>query len=177
MTDDLVKRWDDYVESMGSVMGDVEHMAQQMRQRIEALTAERDALQAENEIYRAALNEIETAPEPDHWVPQYQHCVDTAELALAEAISARAALNTGKEVMPDATQSPPAGHDIGPGDRAVAGAAPDPVVVAAEFALAIILKWEADNLTYDTERDWYGHVRPALTRLKAALTGKEPSHD
>ena len=40
MTDDLVQRWDDYVESMGSVMGDVEHMAQQMRDRIEALTAQ-----------------------------------------------------------------------------------------------------------------------------------------
>jgi hypothetical protein len=40
MTDDLVKRWDDYVESMGSVMGDVEHMAQKMRDRIEALTAQ-----------------------------------------------------------------------------------------------------------------------------------------
>jgi len=39
MTDDLVKRWDDYVESMGSVMGNAEHMAQQMRDRIEALTA------------------------------------------------------------------------------------------------------------------------------------------
>jgi len=42
VTDDLVKRWDEYVESMGSVMGDVERMAQQMRNRIEALTAERD---------------------------------------------------------------------------------------------------------------------------------------
>jgi hypothetical protein len=31
--------------------------------------------------------------------------------------------NPGKEVMPDAAQSPPAGHDIGPGDQAVAGAA------------------------------------------------------
>ncbi len=41
MTDaELIARWDDYVESMGSVMGEVEHMAQQMRDRIEALTAE-----------------------------------------------------------------------------------------------------------------------------------------
>lgn len=38
MTDEeLIARWDDYVESMGSVMGEVEHMAQQMRVRIEAL--------------------------------------------------------------------------------------------------------------------------------------------
>ena len=37
--DDLVKRWDEYVESMGSVMGGVEHMAQQMRDRIEELEA------------------------------------------------------------------------------------------------------------------------------------------
>ena len=40
MTDDLVKKWDEYVESMGSVVGDVEHAAQQMRDRIEALEAE-----------------------------------------------------------------------------------------------------------------------------------------
>ena len=44
MSDELVKRWDEYVESMGSVMGEVEHMAQQMRDRIEQLTAERDGL-------------------------------------------------------------------------------------------------------------------------------------
>jgi len=37
MSDDLVKRWDDYVESMGCVMGEVEHTAQQMRDRIEEL--------------------------------------------------------------------------------------------------------------------------------------------
>ena len=40
MSDDLVKRWDEYVESMGCVMGEVEHMAQQMRDRIEAQAAE-----------------------------------------------------------------------------------------------------------------------------------------
>lgn len=34
---ELIQRWDDYVESMGSVMGDVEHMAQQMRNRVEVL--------------------------------------------------------------------------------------------------------------------------------------------
>lgn len=43
MTDEeLIARWDDYVESMGSVMGEVEHMAQQMRNRIETLVKERD---------------------------------------------------------------------------------------------------------------------------------------
>ena len=36
---DLIKQWDDYIESMGSVMGEVEHMAQQMRDRIEDLEA------------------------------------------------------------------------------------------------------------------------------------------
>lgn len=45
MTDqELIKQWDDYVESMGSVMGEVEHMAQQMRDRIEELVTERDEL-------------------------------------------------------------------------------------------------------------------------------------
>ena len=44
MTDDLVKQWDEYVESMGSVMGEVEHMAQQMRDRIVELTAKNSSL-------------------------------------------------------------------------------------------------------------------------------------
>ena len=45
MTDqELIKQWDDYIESMGSVMGAVEHMAQQMRDRIEELVKERDDL-------------------------------------------------------------------------------------------------------------------------------------
>jgi len=42
MSDDLIKQWDEYVESMGSVMGEVEHMAQQMRDRIEELERDRD---------------------------------------------------------------------------------------------------------------------------------------
>ena len=44
MTDNLVKRWDEYVESMGSVMGEVEHMAQQMRDRIVELTVKNSEL-------------------------------------------------------------------------------------------------------------------------------------
>jgi hypothetical protein len=42
MSDELVKRWDDHVESMCGPMSVVEHMAQKMRNRIEQLTAERD---------------------------------------------------------------------------------------------------------------------------------------
>ena len=44
MSDDLVKRWDDHVESLCSPMSTIEHMAQKMRNRIEQLTAERDGL-------------------------------------------------------------------------------------------------------------------------------------
>jgi hypothetical protein len=45
MTDEeLIQRWDEYVESMGSVMGEVEHMAQQMRNRIVELTAKNNSL-------------------------------------------------------------------------------------------------------------------------------------
>jgi len=72
--------------------------------------------------------------------------------------------NTGKEVMPVATQSPPARHDIGPGDQAVAG--------AAKFALDRIREWESDNLTDGTERDWHGHVGPALARLASTLVAQ-----
>ena len=66
MTDELVKQWDEYVESMGSVMGGVEHMAQQMRDRIEALIAERDKAyangysDAETEISKSALGQSNT---------------------------------------------------------------------------------------------------------------------
>ena len=64
--------------------------------------------------------------------PRWQHPNnDTCPIAghylggwnMPEQWNRRTALNTGKEVMPDAVQSPPAGHDIGPGDQAVAGAA------------------------------------------------------
>ena len=44
MSDDLVKRWDDHVESLCSPMSTIEHMAQKMRNRIEALTTERERL-------------------------------------------------------------------------------------------------------------------------------------
>lgn len=62
MTDDLVKKWDEYVESMGSVMGDVEHAAQQMRDRIEALEAERDRL-------LSTVNALESLR--PHWAQGY----------------------------------------------------------------------------------------------------------
>ena len=67
MTDDLVRRWDDYVESMGSVMGDVEHMAQQMRDHIEALMAERDEALEGLEKCQAELDEYSHQEYPlDH---------------------------------------------------------------------------------------------------------------
>lgn len=39
MSNNLLEQWDDYVESMGSVMGEVEHMAQRMADRIVELEA------------------------------------------------------------------------------------------------------------------------------------------
>jgi len=44
--DDLIKQWDEYVKRTGWVMGDVEHMAQQMRDRIEQLERENARLDA-----------------------------------------------------------------------------------------------------------------------------------
>ena len=55
MSDDLVKRWDEYVESMGSVMGEVEHIAQQMRDRIEQLAKHALRADAINEELEAKL--------------------------------------------------------------------------------------------------------------------------
>jgi hypothetical protein len=104
MTDELVKRWDDYVESMGSVMGEVEHMAQQMRDRIEALTAERDytegtndtlialnrSLTADNARLKAALTGIKKAA-------AHRMQNDRRDLHSYYFHTAAAALNTGKE--------------------------------------------------------------------------------
>ena len=57
MSDDLIKQWDEYVESMGSVMGDVEHMAQQMRDRIEQLEREQSRLHTQCDgLMQAAMN-------------------------------------------------------------------------------------------------------------------------
>jgi hypothetical protein len=104
MTDELVKRWDDYVESMGSVMGEVEHMAQQMRDRISALTAERDytegtndtlialnrSLTADNARLREALTGIKRAA-------AHRMQNDRRDLHSYYFHTAAAALNTGKE--------------------------------------------------------------------------------
>ena len=66
--DDLVKRWDEYVESMGSVMGEVEHMAQQMRDRIDELEAlyeaaeqrgYANAMEAERKLHEDRIEELE----------------------------------------------------------------------------------------------------------------------
>ena len=87
------------------------------------------------------------------------------DAALELVVSARALIdNTGKEVMPDDVRTSRPAHDIGPGDQAVAG--------AAKFALDRIREWESDNLTDGTERDWHGHVGPALARLASTLAAQ-----
>ena len=61
MTDnELVQRWDEYVESMGCIMGDVEHMAHEMRDHIEALTAVQHQLrQALSILMEEYVNEVD----------------------------------------------------------------------------------------------------------------------
>jgi methyl-accepting chemotaxis protein len=63
MSDELVKRWDEYVESMGCVMGDVEHMSQQMRDRIEQLVATNEALTEQLDAARDDAKEAEAYAE------------------------------------------------------------------------------------------------------------------
>jgi len=46
------------------------------------------------------------------------------------------------------------------------------VAGAAKFALDRIREWESDNLTDGTERDWHGHVGPALARLASTLVAQ-----
>ena len=86
MSDDLVKRWDEYIESMGCVMGEVEHMAQQMRDRIEELDAK---VRTAEEIGRAFEEDagqlrakltwqpIETAPKDGTTVLTYPNYIVT----------------------------------------------------------------------------------------------------
>jgi len=111
MTDDLVKRLRDFDPHLHEW-----EVVDQAADRIDALTAERDALQADNAWLRksceCAMSEIKD---------YMQEVGETLPLALAMGWLS-AALNTGKEVMPDDAQyNQPA--DIGPGNQAVAGAA------------------------------------------------------
>lgn len=81
--------------------------------------------------------------------------------------------NPGKDVMPDAAQSPPAGHDIGPGDQAVAGAAP---------VQMIYTNWrgETSRRMIIPRRVWFGstdwHPEPQWL-LKAIDTEKGEMRD
>ena len=61
MTDqELIKQWDEYIESMGSVMGAVEHMAQQMRDRIELLVKELDISRMASVVMDNTVEELES---------------------------------------------------------------------------------------------------------------------
>ena len=139
MTDDLVKRLMETDAYENPTHAEVD-MAE-AKDRIEALTAqlestlrdrkliiqERDRTfalmlaraekaEADNARLREALTGIKRAA-------AHRMQDDPKDLHSYYFHTAAAALNTGKEVMPDAVQSPPAGYDIGPGDQAVAGAA------------------------------------------------------
>ena len=87
MSDELVKQWGEYVESMGSAMGDVEHIAQQMCDRIEQLVATNEQLTAERDKWKTAFDEA-----CDAWQKQCEHEMDRANKAAAERDRLRAAL-------------------------------------------------------------------------------------
>jgi len=89
MSDDLVKRWDEYVDSMGSVMGEVEHMAQQMRDRIEELEAKLIRAKIGLVLAREELDDYSRQEYPgDHPVHQRyrrrDYDANPARIALAE---------------------------------------------------------------------------------------------
>lgn len=52
------RKWDEYVESMGSIMGDTERMAQEMRDMLEQLASECDALKSENRYWSGEYDVI-----------------------------------------------------------------------------------------------------------------------
>ena len=83
-------------------------------------------------ICLASYGDANPVPVPDELMPNAWKQLRDRYALLAEA-AILALIDTGKEVMPDAAQSPPAGHDIGPGDQAVAGAAQDAILYGTGF--------------------------------------------
>jgi chromosome segregation ATPase len=194
MTDDLVKRWDDYVESMGSVMGDVEHMAQQMRDRIEqlerelsisrmaqvvmdntvaALTAERD------EAYASGYNDAET--EISKSALGQRNAFLNAEYA-----NAAARIKDLNELL-DEAQTEWSNYSS-------AWMTAEGKLADAENFIEHLLKLLAEaasDLTAYVDAEYptdtcaqYPHIAnrhyrdmELVRRIEAALTGKEPSHD
>ena len=78
--EELIARWDDYVKSVGSIMGEVEHMAQQMRDRIEALERERERLGREVNMARYG--------QPDFAWSVHKEAMADLEARLAKAVEA-----------------------------------------------------------------------------------------
>ena len=73
------KEWEEYVESMGSVMGEAEHIAQRMYEHIEKLQKALDLYERERERFRHNKPEITGAyfltgghgEKDDNQLPQY----------------------------------------------------------------------------------------------------------
>lgn len=122
MTDDLLERLSRYSKPGRGDNHPQAVACREAKDRIEALTAESARLRGTLERIASYLSE--PAGEADE--------EDTMNSLRGDlrfvARTTRAALNTGKEVMPDGTRKVP-NNDIGPGDQgAVAGAARDAIL-------------------------------------------------
>jgi chromosome segregation ATPase len=80
MSDDLVENWDEYVEGMVCVIGEVKHMAEQIADRIKELEAERDALEAKLEEYKMVASTID-----NQWA-ESQDEITELKVKLAKAV-------------------------------------------------------------------------------------------
>jgi hypothetical protein len=114
------------------------------RRRLESLMAGADRRVAVAEADNARLRaELTNAADSLDWADA--HLEDAGVVSANVRYGARDALalidNPGKEVMPSEARSNRAAHDIGPGDQAVAGAAP----VTVQEAARVLLKWEAQQ--------------------------------
>ena len=78
MSDDL----DELFDATGDANNFDPHFEASLGHRVEMRDEIIEALTAQNRRLREALTEIEGSASPDHWSPQYQHCVDTARAAL-----------------------------------------------------------------------------------------------
>jgi hypothetical protein len=122
------------IEALKAQLDAAHDMRTLLDYRLEELVAQVDYLKADAAAIRnATLREASEIAAQEGWPSrmsdaEYEALTGAEEGGMDCATRIEAAIlalidNPRKDVMPDATQSPPAGHDIGPGDQAVAGAA------------------------------------------------------
>ena len=171
MSDDL----DELFDATGEANDFDPHFEASISHRVEMRDEIIEALTAQNRRLREALTEIEESASPDHWSPQYQHCVDTARAALkGEPFNKR--VKWGGYARPNNR------HPIGDKERETGAeyiradlAIPtDDAIRKAAFGIAILMEVHADigTTTKAKADDIERGIRDLIYK-----PGKETSHE